>query len=177
MNADFLLIERMKQGDEAAFDMFVRKYYGDILNYCHYHCFDRVYAEDLTQETFLHFFEKLSQYHFRGKTKNYLYTVAANLCRDFYKKKKAVPTEWEELENREALVSLDGLLDKIAVEEAIESLPQDLREVVILYYFQGLKMREIADILQINLSMVKHRLKQAKKLLGQWMGEEGAYES
>ena len=58
MDADFLLIKRMKQGDEAAFEVFVRKYYEEILNYCSYHCFDRTYAEDLTQETFVRFFAK-----------------------------------------------------------------------------------------------------------------------
>lgn len=48
MDADFLLIRKMKQGDEAAFDVFVRKYYGEIFTYCSYHCPDRTYAEDIT---------------------------------------------------------------------------------------------------------------------------------
>lgn len=177
MNADFLMVQRMKQGDEASFDAFVRKYYGEILNYCHYHCFDRDYAEDLAQETFLHFFAKLSDYRYRGKTKNYLYTIAGNLCRDFYKKKKDIPTEDENLEQSAVSVPLDGVLEQIAVEEMVRSLPPEFGEVIILYYFQGLKMREIADVLQANISLVKYRLKQARKLLGQRMGEEDAYES
>lgn len=177
MNADFLMVQRMKQGDEASFDAFVRKYYGEILNYCHYHCFDRDYAEDLAQETFLNFFAKLSDYRYRGKTKNYLYTIAGNLCRDFYKKKKDIPTEDENLEQSAVSVPLDGVLEQIAVEEMVKSLPPEFGEVIILYYFQGLKMREIADVLQANISLVKYRLKQARKLLGQRMGEEDAYES
>ena len=51
MDVDFLLIRKMKQGDDDAFDTFVRKYYDDILKYCSYHCSDAEYAEDLTQET------------------------------------------------------------------------------------------------------------------------------
>lgn len=50
---DFLLILQMKQGNEKAFDKFVRKYYAEILSYCRYHCLDQAEAEDLTQETFL----------------------------------------------------------------------------------------------------------------------------
>ena len=45
MITDFLLIQKMKQGNEQAFDTFVRKYYNEILKYCSYHCFDTQYAE------------------------------------------------------------------------------------------------------------------------------------
>ena len=72
---DFLLIRKMKQGDDNAFDLFVHKYYQEILSYCYHHCFDQTYAEDLTQETFIRFFTKLSDYHYKGKTLNYLYTI------------------------------------------------------------------------------------------------------
>ena len=51
MYNDFLLIRKMKQGDDNAFDLFVHKYYQEILSYCYHHCFDQTYAEDLTQET------------------------------------------------------------------------------------------------------------------------------
>lgn len=69
----FLLLQRMKRGDENAFDVFVRKYYKEILNYCNYHCPDTSTAEDLTQETFLRFFEKLSDYRYMGKPKLFVY--------------------------------------------------------------------------------------------------------
>lgn len=87
MDTDFLLIRKMRQGDEEAIDLFVRKYYPDIFRYCRYHCFDTEYAEDLTQETFVRFFEKFAEYHHFGKAKNYLYTIAGNLCKDYYKKR------------------------------------------------------------------------------------------
>lgn len=60
---DFLLILQMKQGNEKAFDKFVRKYYAGILSYCRYHCMNQAEAEDLTQETFLRFI-----YENRGKS-------------------------------------------------------------------------------------------------------------
>ena len=88
MDTGFILIQRMKQGDEKACDIFVRKYYGEIFKYCKYRCFDIESAEDIVQETFVRFFANLPNYHFRGKTKNYLYKIAGNLCRDFYKKRK-----------------------------------------------------------------------------------------
>lgn len=88
---DFLLIRQMKQDDDRAIDLFVRKYYKKIAIYCHYHCPDKKYAQDLTQKTFLRFFIKLSNYYYKGKTLNYLYTIAGNLCKDYFKKTKEVP--------------------------------------------------------------------------------------
>lgn len=63
---DFLLILQMKQGNEKAFDKFVRKYYAEILLYCRNHCLDQTEAEDLTQETFLRFIENIASYQHIG---------------------------------------------------------------------------------------------------------------
>lgn len=177
MITDFILLQRMKQGNEQAFDSFVRKYYDEILRYCNYHCHDAGYAEDLTQETFVNFFAKLSDYHFKGKTKNYLYTIAGNLCKNFYKKKTEIPAEEEELKEIAGMDETEEVLDKIMINTAISSLSEELREVVILYYFQELKLSEIADILQIGLSLVKYRLTQARKQLKKFFGEEAEYET
>lgn len=178
--SDFLLIRKMKQGDDNALDLFVRKYYQEILNYCHYHCSDKTYAEDLTQETFVRFFTKLSDYHYRGKTLNYLYTIASNLCRDYSKKIKEIPMEENELIKEKGLeeYQTESILNKILIEQTIEQLPDELREILALYYFQELKLTEISKTLQIGLPLVKYRLRQAKKQSQELMGKEaGKYES
>ena len=65
---DYLLILQMKQGNENAFDKFVRKYYAEILLYCRNHCLDQTEAEDLTQETFLRFRKYcILSAHWKGK--------------------------------------------------------------------------------------------------------------
>lgn len=175
MYSDFLLIRKMKQGDDASFDLFVRKYYSKILLYCHYHCFDTAYAEDLTQETFVRFFTKLSDYHFRGKTLNYLYTIAGNLCKDYLKKIKEIPLEETELYAEKSLEEhpFTNAINKLLIEQALKQLPDELNEVIILYYFQELKLTEISDTLGIGVSLVKYRLKQAKKQLEKLLREEG----
>lgn len=179
MHSDFLLIRRMKQGEESAFDAFVRKYYQEILAYCGYRCADREYAEDITQETFVRFFAKLSDYSYKGKTKNYLYTIAGNLCRDYYKKIKEVPVEESELSTQTGSAEhpMEHVLSTLTVEWALKKLPDEFREVVILYYFQELKLAEIADILHIGVPLAKYRLRQAKLQLGKIFGEEENYES
>lgn len=175
MITDFLLIQKMKQGNEQAFDTFVRKHYCEILKYCNYHCYDTDYAEDLTQETFVNFFAKLSDYHFKGKTKNYLYTIAGNLCKNYCKRKKAIPIEDEILLSFEAANDIDQVLDRIFIDTAIHSLPKELEDVIRMYYFQELKIADIADKLQIGTSLVKYRLSQARKKLELYCREEAIH--
>ena len=119
----------MKQGDDNAFDLFVHRYYQEILSYCYHHCFDQTYAEDFTQETFIRFFSKLPDYHYKGKTLN-------------------------------------------LIEQVLEQLPDESREVLTLYYFQELKLTEISDTLQIGLPLVKYRLQKARKHLRKLLGKE-----
>lgn len=174
MDIDFLLIQKMKHGDEKAFHVFVHKHYPAILKYCHYHCPDLSYSEDITQETFLRFFEKLSEYRYMGKTRNYLYTIAGNLCKDYGRKRKEcfLDEQEAEVQSLPKPSETEAILNRISMEKALDSLPDELREVIVLHYFHGLKLAEIAGILRIGLPLVKYRLGAGKKRLRQLLKEE-----
>lgn len=176
--SDFLLIRKIKQGNDNAADLFVHKYYQEILSYCYYHCSDRMYAEDLTQETFVRFFAKLSTYHYRGKTLNYLYMIAGNLCKDYMKKRKETPLEDSSLMGYYPPTEqeMEMVLDRVFIEQILEQLPDELREVIILYYFKELKLTEISDMLQIGLPLVKYRFRTAKRKLEELLRKEGNHE-
>lgn len=178
MDADFWLIYKIKNKDEAAGEAFVRKYYSAIFRYCLLHLRDYSQAEDITQETFLRFFENIERYRSYGKALNYLYVIAGNACKDYYKKKKywlmdelgkgqenQNPSEMTE--NPMAQIPL-----KIEIEQAMEKLPSEIREVAILFFFQELKQKEIAKILEISLSLVKYRVSRAKQILSDYLKEE-----
>ena len=171
MDADFLLLHRMRHGDDQAIEDFVRKYYPMILRYCRLHIQDTGYAEDLTQETFARFFRTLSQYQHYGKAANYLYVIAGNLCRDHHKKLGEILTDKLPEQPVYPMEALDFRLD---VHRALDQLPPELREVTILYFFQELKQKEIARILGIGLPLVKYRIRRAKELLEQLLGKEDA---
>lgn len=171
MDADFLLLHRMRHGDDQAIEDFVRKYYPMILRYCHLHIQDTGYAEDLTQETFVRFFRTLHHYQHYGKAANYLYVIAGNLCRDYHRKQEEIPVE--ELPEQ-PVYQMEDLDLRMDVHQALEQLPPELREVTILYFFQELKQKEIARILGISLPLVKYRIRRAKELLEQWIGKEDA---
>ncbi len=160
MDSDWILIFKMRQGNDTAWEQFIRKYYADILKYCYFHCRDRDSAEDLTQEVFLKFFSALANYQHRGKAKNYLYTIAANLCKNHGLQKQGIPLETELIPD-----SVANLDDRLMMEDALRRLPEEFREVVLLHYYQGLKLNEVAAVLKIGLPLVKYRLKRAKDLL------------
>ena len=91
------------------------------------------------------------------------------MCRDLGRKKAEIPVE----ELIELPDDRTGQMDeKIQVEWALRQLPEEFREIIILYYFQELKGKEIAALLSIGLPLVKYRLRRAKELLEKLLGEE-----
>ena len=61
---------------------------------------------------------------------------------------------------------------RIDIERALEQLPEEIKEIVILFFFQGLKQKEIADLLNIKLSLVKYRVSKANELLAKQLEVE-----
>ena len=162
MDPDLLLLRRMRQGDEGAVERFVRKYYPAILSYCRCHLDRPQEAEDLTQETFTRFFAGLDRYRHYGKAANYLYVIAGNLCKDYYRKASPLPLEEQAEPAGQPLEVLEDWLD---LEAAFRALPEDLRQTAILYFLQECKQREIAKMLDIGLPLVKYRIRRARELL------------
>lgn len=167
MDEDLRLIRKMQDGDESAIERFVEKYYPDILKYSLRHLPSRQDAEDVTQEVFARFFRHFEQYRHYGKAKNYLYVIARNLCADCYQALPQVPPGIGSPPGPD----LDTRLD---LETALARLDPEQREVLILHYFHGLKLREIADILGIGLPLVKYRAARAKSQLQDCLREEDA---
>lgn len=143
----------------------IQKYYDEIFRYCYHHVANRAMAEDLCQDTFVSFIEHYEQYRHEGKTKNYLYTIAKNKCRDYYKKKK--PLFMEEVPEQE---SGECMEETVVIRQMVMSLPEEFREAVILRYFQNLRYSDIAVILKVSLSLAKYRVKKGLQLLSAMEG-------
>ena len=170
VDLDLLLVQKMRMGDEKAFDDFVTKYYPKILKYCQIHICDCGYAEDMTQETFARFFRTLKNYKHYGKAVNYLYVIAANVCNDYYRHKREIPVdELPEIPDKKT----EALDEQIAVRLALEQLPEELREAAVLFFIQEQKQKDIARILGISLPLVKYRIRRAKELLSDYFSKEG----
>lgn len=178
MDEDFFLVLQIRKGKEEAVEKFVRKYYQSILNYCYGKVRDYMHAEDLTQQTFLNFFQALNRYEHRGKAKNFLYIIAGNLCKNYFDRQErnaqmVLPYETkEEALDEKTLHFSTRLAETVSIEDALMLLSKEQREVIWLYYFQELKIREIAEILGQTQSNIKYRLKAAKERLREILRKE-----
>lgn len=121
---------------------------------------------------------------------NYLYVIAGNLCKNALRSrreivfsqlgeenaKKILPKAEKDfgtgIRSRKETEESELHVVQIDLEQAVRQMPEELREVVILYYFQELKLREIAGILEIGLPLVKYRMKKAKEHLKSVLGED-----
>ncbi|BBF45347.1 RNA polymerase sigma-70 factor, ECF subfamily [Lachnospiraceae bacterium KM106-2] len=169
---DAFLIAAAKQGNKKRLDELITKYYEKIYHYCYRHTDDRTMAEDLTQEVFLKVIRNINGYSHYGKFENYLYVIAGNVCKDFYKQKVFVSMEEVATEEGKEERSYDRIENSLVVKEALDSLNEKEREAIILRYYQDLKIKDIAKIMGDGVSITKYRLGHAKKLLKKYMKGE-----
>ena len=124
MDADFLLIRKIEKGNEQAMDQFVLKHYPKIYQYCLLRVRDHGYAEDLTQETFLKFFQAFERYKHYGKALNYLYVIAGNLCKDHFRKEGRM--EVYEMSEEIAVEHMGQVEKRMEIYEALDKLPENI---------------------------------------------------
>lgn len=145
----------------------LQEQYDKIYKYCCFRVKSRETAEDLTQETFLHYYRQdgcASQ----GKPLAYLYTIARNLCVDHYRRRQTQPLA----EETPAPDDTPAVLTRLAVAQAVQDLPPALRELVALRYGAGLSVGETAAALGLSRFAVYRQMNQALGQLKQTLREE-----
>lgn len=141
--------------------------YDKIYRYCYFKTQNKQVAEDLTQETFLRYF-KQSSYLNRGKLLAYLYTIARNLCNDYFKRQLTQPLE-EMAITEEAT---DSLVTSIALKQSIKTLPVDVQELILLRYVNDLSVGEICNAVGLSRFVVYRKLKRGLNELKTLLQEE-----
>ena len=159
---------RLCEGGGSVLEKIIRKYYDEIFRYCYHHVDSRAAAEDLCQDTFVSFIEHYQEYRHMGKTGNYLYTIAGNKCRDYYRKN--TPLFMAEIPEQETEQHIE---EAVIIKQMVKSLPEAFREAVVLRYFQNMRYQDMATVLGISLSLTKYRVKKGLELLAAMEG--GAY--
>lgn len=153
--------------------MDLQEQYDKIYRYCYFNVKNTAIAEDLTQETFLKYFGQTS-YQNRGKPLAYLYTIAKHLCIDHFTNQKIFLSIDEEAQN--LTVGAQDTEMKITIDQAIQTLPEEIQELIMLRYSNELKITEIAAFTGISRFAVRRKLSAAIKQLKQLLREEDFFE-
>jgi len=175
--SDRELMVAFAEGDAEAFASLYDRHARPLINFFYRMCYDRALAEDLTQDTFVKLLRFKRRYRPEASFKTFLYTVARNLWIDKYRSLKAAPkTVSTEVRTHEGGATLGDLVeaggrsseqrleDREAadlVRTALQDLPEGQRMVFVLAEAQGLKYREISEVLGIPVGTVKSRMNAA----------------
>ena len=175
---DSTLIERCRQGDALAWERLVRRHQGRVHAVAYHYVRDGDAARDLAQEAFVRVYEKLESC--KGEEfLPWLIRLVRNLCIDHLRRRKARPPlsdiPIDEATGVAAVADPRSgpeevwLTDrrKRLVYDAMNSLKGQDREMILLTEIQGLKFREIAELLQLPVGTVKSRSNRARVELAQ----------
>ena len=174
---DEIIVQRALTGDAEAFGEIVRRWERRIFALAYGMLGREDDARDATQETFLAAFRNLRGFRGEAKVSSWLHRIAVNQCISRQRQAKVrSEAALEDEQEKEAATFftpvqysparvVEGRQETVAVRRAINSLPIELRQVVIMKEFEELTFREIAEALDVPLSTVKSRLYTALKQL------------
>ena len=172
-----LLLRYRDSGDRRAFEELVRRYERELYSYLRRYLDDAAMAEDAFQGAFLQLHLKCDQFEPGRKVRPWLYTIATNQAIDAQRRNKRhrmvsldrrqshggqddVGSLIDLLENQQSGPDeqLEAVEQRDFMRDAVASLPEQLQAAVNLIYYQGLKYREAAEVLDIPVGTVKSRL-------------------
>ena len=179
------LLARLRAGERDGFGTLVRRYERELYGYLRRYLGNDDLAADVFQNTFLAVFRKIGHYEPGRPARPWLYAVATNQAIDATRRRaradrtaESLPDDADEgktladlLASREPDPADSAATAEVRarVRDAVAALPELLRQVIVLAYFQGLKYQDIATTLEIPVGTVKSRLHAAvAKLTAAW---------
>ncbi len=176
--SDEELMRQLQEGVEAAFNLLVERYRERLASYLYHFLHDDALTEDLLQETFLRVFRNRHSYEPIAKFSTWLYTIAGNLARSEYRRRKrhrthSIYSQGEDGEYEMPIPTENLAPDRFAergihsrrIHEALDRLSDDFREVIVLRDIQNLSYEEITEITGLPMGTVKSRINRARTKL------------
>lgn len=166
MVAEKLLIKNLKKGQEDAFRQIVEEYGNRLLRTCYLILKDREEAEDVVQETFIKVFQKMDSFKENSGFYTWIYTIALNLSRDRLRKKKDMLTlEDEWVGNNDVEHEVEKGIDRELLRKELFEINSLYREVLVLFYFEELSIKEISNLLNEKEGTIKSKLSRGRNIL------------
>ncbi len=166
--SDATLAARARQGDEEAVSALVRRHSGRLYGFLQRYHPDRDDCDDLLQETWIRALANLDRFDPGKRFSTWLFQIALNLSRDLARKKR-VRSRFQqgarETQDGYAGVTAEERVDAMRAMQAIETLPVQQKEALLLRYYHGFPEAEASEILGCPRGTVKSRLHQAIRAL------------
>lgn len=156
-------VENLRKGSAEAFQILYHKYHNGVYRFCLRMLGSEAMAKDAFQETFVKIYEKRETF----KSDNFaawLFTIARHTCYNMLRAQREHKS-FDESHHEARLQKTSDFGLKQALEEAINNLPTSLKEAFILREYEEMSYQEIADVLEIDLSLAKIRIFRARKQL------------
>lgn len=161
----------MRVDDHVAIDMdrIVKEYGDSLLRTAFLYLNDRYLAEDAVQDALVNVYRHYGDFQGRSAEKTWITRILINVCKNYRRS-----NWWKRTEVWAVLADIPGedpALYDDSLLCAIMALPVKYKEVILLYYYQDLKTKEVAAVLSCPVSTVSVRLKRARELLKKtWKG-------
>lgn len=176
LSSDIDIVNKVLQGDREAFRIIVDRYQSYLYRTALAFLGSPEEAEDSLQEIFIKVYRYLGTFKLGNKFKPWIYTITINHLKKLYRKRKNIlpitPVESEYLESlpdNSKGANPPAVFEKREIERAVinavNSLKEGLREVVVLYYINEMSVEEVAQTLKLGRENVKSRLFRARKIL------------
>jgi len=174
------IVVRILKGEKQTYALLIEEYKNPIYNLAWRMTGNLHDAEDLAQETFIRAYQNLARYDVNKKFFTWLYTIGINLIRNHLKKNSNPNDPLTEInissasrtqENPTAEGNLLAEEKMIKLEKSLQKLPVDLREAIVLKFYQNLTFEEVSAITGDSLSAVKMRIYRGLETLKRLMAE------
>ena len=187
MSSEKALVQRAKAGDHDAFAALVTAYESKIYNLALRYLGNREDAMDASQEIFLRVYRFLPGFQEESGFSTWIYRIGVNVCKDLLirrgrRNEQPLEVPDEESESRPIEVAdqrynpeevLEGAELRKSLSDAISSLPEQQREIIVLRDIQGLSYEEIATVLSLEAGTVKSRISRARENLRKKLLQNG----
>ncbi|MDJ0755976.1 MAG: sigma-70 family RNA polymerase sigma factor [Ardenticatenaceae bacterium] len=170
-----LWLAQARKGDKTAFGKLVGAYQGPVFNMAYRMLGNAQEAEEAAQEAFIRAFTRLDSYDPKHKFSTWMLTITSNYCIDLIRKRRAVllsideplpphPSLMSERNKGPEAQAVIGEQEDM-VQKLLETLPEDYRQAVVLFYWHDYSYEEIAEIMETTISAIKSRLFRARREL------------
>lgn len=168
----------MFKSKEQKFKEIIHLYSNDITRISYSYLKDKELAKDVTQNTFLKAYENFNTIQKKDSIKYWLIRTAVNECKDYLKssyKKRTTITDEEPLISVELNIDEKFIkqLERKKIRNMLLSIDEKYREILILYYYQDLSLKEISSLLNINENTARTRISRARKVFKEIFDKSG----